>query len=77
MDDEYTPVMPITTDWKVVESDGKIYVESDTVAHEQFHFDDAWLQVTGNMTTETKRIMAEFIADQLNYAGTHNTHDID
>ena len=58
--------VPNVSDWKVVEqSDGAVYVESSIIG-QSLDYDDAWLKVTGNMTQEAKRKLAEFVARKLN-----------
>lgn len=58
--------VPKVTDWTVIQSENKVYVESRMLADEIDGFDDAWLEITGNMTVEQKLVLAKHIANKLN-----------
>jgi hypothetical protein len=67
MNDELEPqTIPDVKDWKIVQHDNRVYVESEAIAHGRCGFDDAWLEVAGNMNVDQKLNLARFVVDKMN-----------
>lgn len=62
-----TPITDVT-DWEVLDgsSSGRVFVESETIAQTKPFYDDAWLEVTGNMLHDEKVAYATYVAAKLN-----------
>jgi hypothetical protein len=58
--------IPDVADWKVIQSGNRVFVESETIAHKMLDYDDAWLEITGNMLVEQKLALAEYVLARLN-----------
>lgn len=57
--------LPHVNDWKVRGGGNRVFVESDTISCMN-DYDDAWLEVTGNLSFEAKVELATHVAKLLN-----------
>lgn len=67
-DDDIRHPIPDACDWTILADakTGKVFLESPAIAHDSGHYDDALLQIGGNMMFKEKMALAEFLLEKLN-----------